>query len=107
MRVTFGWPAVREKILARQHDLDDVTLEMAKLDVLRSVKSAPLAPGTELRLVAVLEDELAFVWLDTATEAAVSNVVVSRDVYDDIAAKADGSVSDSELEDVLESIAET
>jgi len=89
MRVTFGWPAVREKILARQHGLDDAILEMAKLDILRSVKSAPLAPGTELRLVAVLEDDLAFVWIDTATEAAVSNLVISRSVYDDIAAKAD------------------
>lgn len=89
MRVTFGWPGVREKILIREHELDDVILEMAKLDILRSVTSAPLAPGTELRLVAVLEDDLAFVWLDTASEDAVSNLVVSRDVYDDIAANAD------------------
>lgn len=89
MRVTFGWPAVREKLLIRQHGLDDVVIEMVKLDVLRRVPSAPLKPGVELRLVNVADDLLVMVWLSTATEAVIEELLVPRGLYDAIAADAD------------------
>jgi len=85
VRLTFGWPAIREKLLVREHDLDDVVLEMLKLDLLRRMPSAPLAPGTELRLVDVGDDRLSLVWIDTATEDGGDEVVVDRQLYDDIA----------------------
>jgi hypothetical protein len=85
-RVTFGWPAIREKLLIRAHDLDDVVVEMVKLDVLRRLPSAPLKPGVELRLVAVAEDTLAMVWLYTDTEIVIEELVVPRDLYNAIAA---------------------
>src|SRR5664279_3669620 len=34
-RLTFGWPALREKILAREHGLDDVALEACKATAMR------------------------------------------------------------------------
>jgi len=88
MRVTFGWPAVREKLLLREHDLDDVVVEMMKLHILRSVPSVPMAEGIELRLVDINEDNDAFVftWLETATEKAIEGLSVPRDLYAAIAA---------------------
>ncbi|MFV0492108.1 MAG: CpXC domain-containing protein [Pseudorhodobacter sp.] len=85
MRVTFGWPAIREKLLIRQSELDDTVIELVKLDLLRRVSSAPLKPGVELRLTEVLEDMLVMVWLDTATEAVIEELQVPRGLYDAIA----------------------
>lgn len=85
VRLTFGWPAIREKLLAREHKLDDVVLEMLKLDLLRRMPSAPLAPGTELRLVDVTQGRLSFIWIETATEDADEEVTVDKQLYDDIA----------------------
>lgn len=90
VRLTFGWPAIREKLLAREHGLDDVVLEMAKLDMLRRMPSAPLGPGTELRLIDADDDWLSFVWLDTATEEGGDEITVARQLYDDIADDPDG-----------------
>ncbi len=90
VRVTFGWPAIREKLLIRQHELDDVVIEMTKLDVLRRVPSAPLKPGTELRLTAVNDDTLVMVWVDTASEGVSEELLVPRALYDAIAKDEDG-----------------
>lgn len=83
MRVTFGWPAVREKLLIRQHDLDDVIIEMMKLHILRSVPSVPMAEGVELRLVDIDEDSDShiFSWLETATEKAIEGFRAPADLY--------------------------
>lgn len=88
-RVTFGWPAIREKLLIRAHDLDDVIVEMVKLDMLRRLPSAPLKPGVELRLVTVAEDALVMVWLHTDTEIVIEELAVPRDLYNAIAAASD------------------
>lgn len=89
VRLTFGWPAIREKIFAHEHGLDDVTLEMLKLDLLRHLPEAPLAQGTEMRLVAVVEDQLVFVWIDSSNEEVVQELNVQRAAYDAILANAD------------------
>lgn len=87
VRLTFGWPAVREKILARAAGLDDVSLEVLKLDMLRSMTGAPLAPGVELRLVRDMGSDLGFAWLASASEASAGDeFLVSRYAYDAIAA---------------------
>src|ERR1019366_224757 len=51
-RITFGWPALREKLLVSEHFLDDITLELCKMVVLRSADS-PISAESELRLIDV------------------------------------------------------
>ncbi|MEO0767241.1 MAG: CpXC domain-containing protein [Pseudomonadota bacterium] len=80
-RLTFGWPAVREKLLLQAHDLDDVIIEMVKMDVLRQMPNAPLSEGVELRVISVEEDAFEMVWLETATEKAISPITVPRSFY--------------------------
>ncbi len=53
VRVTFGWAALREKLLCADHLLDDVVLEALKCGLLRSLPDAPLDDETELRLLDV------------------------------------------------------
>lgn len=86
VRLTFGWPAIREKIFARARKLDDVVLELLKLDVLRRLPEASLAPGIELRLVDFVAelDQLVFVWLESASETALQEVRVSMSAYNSI-----------------------
>ncbi|WP_424977216.1 CpXC domain-containing protein [Leisingera sp. S232] len=82
-RLTFGWPAVREKLLVRQLGLDDVIVEMMKLHILRSVASVPMAEGIELRLTEVDEetDEFIFTWLETASEERIEYITVPAELY--------------------------
>ena len=83
MRGTFGWPAVREKLLIREHDLDDVIIELMKLHILRSVPAVPLAVGVELRLVGTDGDTDAYVfcWLQTASEKPIEDLNVPVALY--------------------------
>jgi hypothetical protein len=86
VRLTFGWPALREKIVARAAGLDDVTLEILKLDMLRAMPSAPLAAGVELRLVRDLGADLGLAWVQAGNEdSAGDEFVVARYAYDAIA----------------------
>lgn len=85
VRLTFGWPAVREKLLAREHDLDDVVLELLKLDLLRRLPSSPMAVGIELRLMLASEAFLTFVWMNSATEEAIEEISVPMEHYAAIA----------------------
>ena len=89
-RLTFGWPAAREKLLIRELGLDDTVVEMVKLDLLRRVADAPLAPGVEQRLVGMENERMRFVWLGAADEGVLSDVSVGREIYDVIAADTTG-----------------
>lgn len=84
VRLTFGWPAVREKLLARQAGLDDVSLECLKLDVMRNVPEAPIGAGIELRLVVLNEADMGFVWLWTRGEGAIKRILIPRAAYDHV-----------------------
>ena len=84
VRLTFGWPALREKILANDSGIDDAVLEMLKLEMIRRVPSAPLAEGIELRLVGTTEEALNFVWIDAATEGVLETLQVQRTLLDAI-----------------------
>ena len=85
VRLTFGWPAVREKLLLRGVGLEDVIIEMMKLDLLRKLPSAPMAPGVELRVVTVTEGHLIFRWLRTDTEEVLEEFRTPRGWYSLIA----------------------
>ena len=86
-RVTFGWPAVREKLLLREHGLDDVTVELMKAAMLREGGGGvPLNGEAELRVINVRGDILACAWLWVSTEEVIRAMEVPRAVYDGIAA---------------------
>ncbi len=63
VRAVFGWPALVEKILARQAGIDDRTLELAKLSVMRTSEETPVPGERELRLVGEHEGDLVLAWL--------------------------------------------
>jgi len=83
-RLVFGWPALREKLVATDQSVADLSLEIMKMEILRSVPKPPLASKMELRLTGGTPEELQFTWIDTDTEAAVNILAVPRSVYEDI-----------------------
>ena len=52
-RLVFGWRALAEKIIASEAGLDDTTLELTKLALMRGLEDEPLAVGQQLRLTEV------------------------------------------------------
>jgi CpXC protein len=93
-RVTFGWAAIREKLVAQDMHLDDLTLELTKMALLRSSGSAPIGASTELRLLGGDATRLAFGWLLSSDESLVEGLEVERAAYDEIAADAGGDWAD-------------
>jgi hypothetical protein len=83
-RLVFGWPALREKLIAADLALDDTTLEMLKIQLMRNVPDAPLADETELRLTGGDAGKLDFTWFHRNTEASLSDIAVPRAAYDDL-----------------------
>lgn len=86
LRLVFGWAALREKLVARDAGLDDATLELTKLALIRSVSPCPLAPGVELRLDSVQDGQLRFDWVMAASEQRIESLLVPRSLYDEVAA---------------------
>lgn len=89
VRLTFGWPALREKILAQEHGIDDAFLEMLKMETMRRIPSAPLDEGIELRLVDVGDEVLTFVWIDAATEETLQALQIRRTLLEAIVENAE------------------
>lgn len=83
-RVTFGWAALREKLLCREAGIDDATLEMLKLLLMRTMPETPLTADNELRFGGVQGDELHLAWIRFDDESVVETMVVPRGLYDDI-----------------------
>jgi hypothetical protein len=89
-RITFGWGGLREKLVAAEHRLDDVTLELAKLAILRHSETSPVSSETDLRLIDVEGEVLVMAWLQAANEAIVEKLRVPKEVCDAIAADPAG-----------------
>ena len=101
-RVTFGWAALREKILCVEHGLDDATLELLKVSTIRGLDNTPLTDETELRLVNVEGEELVLAWIRSVPEEVAETLRIPRALYDEIAADTEGWKSlRSELESAL------
>jgi hypothetical protein len=83
-RLVFGWPALREKLIAGDISVQDVPLELMKITIVRDVPGSPIADQTELRLTGGDDDVLHFAWVNSATEQTVSGLDVPREVYRDI-----------------------
>jgi hypothetical protein len=84
-RLVFGWPALREKLLCADYELDDTILELLKIAVLRNVSNPPIADGTELRLTGRDTAELELSWVIAASEKPLATLAVPMGIYDDIA----------------------
>jgi hypothetical protein len=89
-RVTFGWAALREKVLCGEEQLDDVAVELLKTAMLRSLDDAPLGDDVELRLIAVAGDDLVMAWLRAAEDQPLEFITVPRSLYSEIAADKSG-----------------
>jgi hypothetical protein len=85
VRTVFGWPALAEKILAQQAGIDDRSLEVAKLAVMRSQDETPLPGRRELRLVGEHDGDLVLAWIGTpAIEEAPPALRVPRSLIAEI-----------------------
>lgn len=88
-RVVFGWRALREKLLAADAGLDDVTLEKLKLLLMRDMQAPPLPLGAELRLSEVSAQSLIITVLDRQGRP-LENLDVPHDLLADITADPEG-----------------
>lgn len=93
-RITFGWPALREKLLVAEHGLDDIAVEACKATVMRGVKGLPVAAEADLRLADVDGERLVFAWLRSYDGAEGDAVLLPRSEHDTIVADADGDWAD-------------
>ncbi|MCB9759764.1 MAG: hypothetical protein H6739_07965 [Alphaproteobacteria bacterium] len=85
-RMTFGWAAVREKILCAQHGFDDATLEMVKAAAVRSSPRPPVDDNVELRLDGVTDELLGLAWLSGPEEVFLEALAVPRALVEQIEA---------------------
>lgn len=86
VRVAFGWAAFREKLLARELEIDDIALECMKVDLMRRLPQVPLRPGVELRLAGVADNRLTLIWVNALTEETVEELSLDRALLDAIIA---------------------
>lgn len=83
-RLVFGWPALREKLIACDLGLADTTLELLKMSVIANVGGSPIADQTELRLTEGDAEKLQFAWIASNTEQVLAKLDVPREEYDAI-----------------------
>lgn len=89
-RLTFGWPAVREKVMLRAAGIADWEAELLKLDLMRRLPEAPLAPGVELRVMSVTDTGLAMAWVEAVSEAVLQEFIAVTDLLEEIRANPEG-----------------
>jgi len=90
VRAVFGWPALVEKLLARQAGIDDRTLEAAKLAVMRTQEETPVPGRLELRMIAENDGDPVLAWLgshDDSDDAPPPVMRVPRQLITDIDAE--------------------
>ena len=74
VRVTFGWPALREKIVCRELGIDETALELLKLALIRGDEAPPVSDSLELRLVDRVGDTLRMGWMNAETGEIVEGL---------------------------------
>lgn len=84
-RVTFGWEATHEKLVAADAGIDDVLLELAKLAVIRSQGDGFTVGETALRLVGVDDqDNMILGLFEGADEHVYEHFKVPRSLLEEI-----------------------
>ena len=86
-RVVFGWPALGEKILAKQAGIDDRTLEVAKIAVLRTREDVPLPGAQEFRLIGDIDGDPVLAWVHAGSEQRSAAVRLPRSLIGEIEAE--------------------
>lgn len=89
-RVVFGWPALREKLLAADLGLDDIALEACKAAAIRSGVPMPGLAVAELRLIGGDAQDLLLAWERSYDGATAEVLKVPRALHDEIVADAGG-----------------
>lgn len=87
-QVVFGWAALREKLLCQDYGINDVSLELLKLAIMRTSTELPLEDGVELRLIDQTDDELMLGWFVTLTDAIEGTLLAPKDLLTEIDAEA-------------------
>jgi hypothetical protein len=85
-RCTFGWLGLNEKLIAHEHGVDDVALELAKMATMRSLGDVKVGADREFRLVGATDDELVVGWLRTSSEEIDEEYAVPRRLLAEIEA---------------------
>lgn len=86
VRLVFGWAALREKLVCAEAGLDDATLELLKLSMIRSENGALMGDDVALRLIEADTTMLTLGLIDPETEELEERITVPRGAYDAIAA---------------------
>lgn len=86
-RAVFGWPALIEKILARQAGIDDRTLEVAKVAAMGSGGETPMPGQRELRLVGLDGEDLLIGWVSPGDGRLGELLQLPRALVSDIEAE--------------------
>lgn len=87
-RVTFGWSALREKIIVLENDISDVTLEVVKAHILRQEGEAPRLDA-DLRLIDLTDDDLVFAWVEREMGLRRGTFAVDRGLLGAVEAEAE------------------
>ena len=88
-RLTFGWPALREKLLIAAHGLDDVAVEACKATAMRGSDELPFSAASDLRLLVAQKDRLVFAWQDNADAELGDWMAMPRALHDEVVADHD------------------
>src|SRR5437868_3038879 len=67
-RTVFGWTGLREKLIVAEAGVDDHTLELAKIGIIRNLDQAPMDGGSELRFLGFDGDSLVLGWFRVGSE---------------------------------------
>lgn len=84
-RVVFGWAALQEKLLLTELGLEDATLELLKLALVRDTDGLVLTADAEMRLSGGDTDSLLFDWLRAENTEVLTSFKVPRAAYAAIA----------------------
>jgi hypothetical protein len=84
LRVTFGWPALTEKLVTQEAAIDDTTLEVAKVAIVSRLEQTPLPGHEELRLVHADAEELTLGWVRAEGHRLGKCLRIPRALLDDI-----------------------
>jgi uncharacterized protein YbaR (Trm112 family) len=94
-RITFGWSALREKVLLAEEGLDDIVLELCKYELAGGPPDERLAAGTETRLLRIDNGDLWMATIQGDSEQVLSQAQVPQSQYATVA--ADDSPSRQDL----------
>jgi hypothetical protein len=82
-RVTFGWEALREKIVVAEQDIDDVLLEIWKFRCAKAGGAAADAPDGEWRLLTVSQESVVLATIAPESEQIVEQTRLAREVFEE------------------------